>query len=122
MIYEYHCPKCDILFDVVKPASAMQDVEHCGKCQMVSDRQFVPSRVWFNGTSVEHAEYNPGLGCIVKNSSHRKEIAKQKGLEEIGNETPEKLHKYFDQVREEKREKAWDDVTKGWVGNGDVGT
>lgn len=37
-------------------------------------------------TKVEHAEYNPGLGCITKNSKHRAEIAKRKGLVEVGNE------------------------------------
>lgn len=121
MIYQYHCPKCDIHFDVVKPASSMKEEERCSNCSMVADREFVPSRVWFNGTKVEHAEYNPGLGCIVKNSSHRKELCKIKGVEEIGNESPEKIQKHFDKTREEKRDQIWEDVTKGWVGNGDIG-
>jgi hypothetical protein len=82
-------------------------------------REFVPTRLYLNGTKVENAEYNPGLGCIVRNSAHRKEIAKQKGLEEIGNEKPETLHKHFDTARAEKIEKAYDEVTnKQWIGDG----
>jgi hypothetical protein len=96
----------------------MTDPETCSHCGREAIREFVPSRVYFNGTSVEHAEYNPGLGCVVKNSSHRKELARQRGLEEIGNEPPEKLHKHFDQVREDNREKAWAELDKGWVGDG----
>jgi len=121
MIYQYHCQKCENRFDVVKSAKEMDSPENCLRCLTPATREFIPTRVWFNGTKVEHAEYNPGLGCIVRNSSHRKELCKIKGVEEIGNEKPESLHKYFDQKREEKREQAWAEVDKGWVGCGDVG-
>jgi hypothetical protein len=94
-------------------------MELCEKCGESATRQFMPRHLYFTGTKVEEAEYNPGLGCITKNKYHRAEIAKRKGLTEIGNEPPERIHKHFEKVREEKREKAWEDVTKGWVGNGE---
>ncbi len=95
----------------------MEDPEKCSRCGREAKREFVPSRVYFNGTSVQHAEYNPGLGCVVRNSSHRKELCKIKGVEEIGNEKPHSLHKHFDKKREEKREEAWAETDKGWVGS-----
>lgn len=121
MVYEYSCPQCNNRFDVVKSVQMMDSPESCERCHVSAIRDFVPSRVHFTGTRVEHAEYNPGLGCIVRNKSHRAELCKIKGVEEIGNEKPESLHKHFDQKREEKFEQAWHDVDKAWIGNGDIG-
>lgn len=121
MTYEYRCG-CGHVFDVIKSYKHIDQEERCSLCNDVAVRAFVPSRLHFTGTKVEHAEYNPGLGCIVNNSQHRKELCKQRGLEEIGNEKPESLHKHFDKAREEKWEKSWNESDKGWVGNGDVGT
>lgn len=120
MIYAYNCPNCALTFDVVKVVDLIERSEHCSRCGEISTRQFFPQRLYFTGTKVEHAEYNPGLGCITRNANHRNEIAKQKGLEEIGNEAPDKIHKHFDKRREEKREEIWNKVTEGWVGNGDI--
>lgn len=119
MIYQYRCPECRASFDVVKSVKEMNAPETC-KCGSIATREFVPSRVHFIGASVQHAEYNPGLGCIVKNKEHRKELCKQKGLEEVGSEPVESIHKHFDKAREEARERAWEDADRGWVGNGDV--
>lgn len=117
MIYAYHCPGCTHEFDVVKSVKEIDLDEHCPQCATRSERRFVPSRVYFTGTKVEHAEYNPGLGCIVRNKDHRAEIAKSKGLEEIGNEPVERIHKHFEKAREEKLEKAYE-MPSGWVGDG----
>lgn len=95
----------------------MTDPEYCVKCKIQAIREFVPSRVYLNGTKVENAEYNPGLGCIVRNKSHRKELCKIKGVEEIGNEKPDSLHKYFDQTRADKHERIWNEVDRGWIGS-----
>lgn len=116
MVYEYHCEACAKRFDVIKRATEMEAEERCSQCNSVAARQFVPRRVYFSGTKVEDAEFNPGLGCITKSSAHRKEIAKQKGLIEVGNEKPEVIEKHYDDMRKERRERAWADVDKGWVG------
>lgn len=97
----------------------MDTLEACPKCKNPAARIFIPRSLLFSGTKVESPEYNPGLGCIIKNAAHRKEVAKQKGLIEVGSEKPETLHKMYDRAREEKFEKAWADVDKGWVGNGE---
>lgn len=114
--YQYQCKKCDLAFDVIKSVKDIYQEEYC-KCGTVAERQFVPSIVYFNGTKVEHAEYNPGLGCIVRNKAHRKEICKIKGVEEIGNEKPDSLHKYYEQKREERKEQAWAEADRGWIGS-----
>lgn len=107
-------------FDVIKSHREMTREETCA-CGAISERKFVPSRVHFVGTSVQHPEYNPGLGCVVNNKQHRAEIARQKGLEEVGNTSVESIHKHFDKAKEEKLDKAYDEAIKGWVGNGDIG-
>lgn len=121
MTYEYRCDQCKVAFDVIKSAKEMDAPENCAQCGTISTRQFVPSRVYFNNTKVHHPEYNPGLGAIVRDPNHRKELAKIKGVEEVGNESIESLHKHHDKKREDNRESAWADADKGWVGNGDIG-
>jgi len=117
MVYEYACPACHRHWDVIKRVSEMDAEETC-VCKAIGVRQFIPQKIHLSGTKVEEAEFNPGLGCIVKNKNHRKELAKQKGLEEIGNEKPETIHKHFDQRRSEKWERVWAEADKGWVGEG----
>lgn len=86
--------------------------EFCPNCAAPAERKFVPSRVHFTGTKVQHAEYNPGLGAVVKDAQHRAELAKRKGLVEVGNDfkTGDAMQKQFDTERAVKREKAWEDA------------
>lgn len=119
MIYAYHCDSCGHDFDVVKPIAEYQTPETCTRkgCGAPARKEFVPRRVHLRNTAVQEAEYNPGLGCIVKNRQHREELCRIKGVQEIGNEKPETLHRYYDHAREERRERVWAEATKGWVGN-----
>lgn len=112
MIYEYSCPKCGHRFDVVKPASQMTDPETCGKCGAPADRQFVPSRVHFTGTGVQHAEYNPAFGRVVRNKRHRDELAKRAGVIEVGNDfkSGENQQKHYDTQRAEKHKRGWEEL------------
>lgn len=107
MIYEYSCTHCGECFDVIKVVADMDRAEYCKACNQIAKRQFVPSRLHLSGTKVEHAEYNPGLGCVTKSKRHRAEIAKQKGLVELGNEKPDSIHKHFDGEREQKLAKPY---------------
>lgn len=118
MVYEYHCLSkfCGQDFDVIKSAADYDKAEFCPKCQMEAQRQFAPRAVYFSGTKVTDAHYNPGLGCIVKNEHHKREIMRQKNLIEVGNEKPETLHKMYDEERRRRREQSWEMVDKGWQG------
>jgi len=121
VIYAYHCDSCGHSFDVIKPAAEYQSPELCPRkaCGAPARKEFVPRKTYLSGTAVQEAEFNPGLGCIVKNKQHRAEICRQRGLEEIGNEKPETIHRHFDREREERRERAWASTTESWVGNGE---
>lgn len=90
----------------------MERDEQCPECQTSAIRQFTPRRIHLAKTSVQHAEFNPGLGCVVNNREHAKEICKRKDLVEIGNDfgTGEKAVDHYDKQRAEKRAKAWEDI------------
>lgn len=108
--YDFSCAKCDEDFDIVQSIKMYSGKAPCPTCGNTSSTRIIRPGVHFIGASVESAEYNPGLGQIVKNSKHRAEIAKRKGLVEIGNENTEKIHKHFDNQRAEKVKKSWDEV------------
>lgn len=84
--------------------------EPCEKCRTVSQRQFVPRRIHFNKAKVTHAEFNPGLGCVVKNDRHKADLLKQRGLVEIGNDfkSPDAIQQKFDTERTEKFEARYE--------------
>lgn len=110
MTYEYECTECNNRFDVIKSYKEIDKAEVCTKCSSPADRKFVPTRVHFSGTSVQHAEFNPAFGQVVKSKYHREELAKRRGWVEVGNDykTPATLHKETDQAIQEKRNKRWE--------------
>lgn len=110
-IYLYKCQKCQNTFDVVKSMSDIDRQELC-ECGHTAERR-INFRGELLGTAVEEAEYNPGLGCWTKNKRHRQEIAKRRGLVEIGNdEKPDDGYKRFQREREKKHALGWDKLTK----------
>lgn len=110
--YVYVCSKCGHEFDVIKSYKDIDVNEFCPKCDEPAERQFVPKRVFFSGTAVTHAEYNPGLGTVVKNKAHKEDILKRRGLVEVGNDygSGDKMVEKFDKDRAEKLSKRWDEV------------
>lgn len=108
MIYPYYCEHCEVEFDVTKSMHDSGRVEHCYHCGKEARRVYTASH-HILGTAVQHAEYNPGLGQVVKNKRHREELCKRKNLIEVGNDlSAEKMHKHYDSVREEKIRKSWE--------------
>jgi putative FmdB family regulatory protein len=110
LIYEYRCVKCERKFEVIKSMRDFDRNEFCERCGAPGEPVFSP-KVQILGASVQHAEYNPGLGQVVKNKRHRQEIAKRKGLVEIGSDykAPENIHKEFESKRDDKRKKRWEE-------------
>lgn len=109
-IYDYLCEKCEFDFEIIKSISEHSRKEDCPRCGNPSEQDFSRCRPHFIGTKIEDAEFNPGLGKITKSKRHREELARQLGVEEVGNEKPESIHKHFDTSREEKLKKSWDEV------------
>lgn len=75
----------------------------CPKC-FGDGTRFISHRQSFYGEKVEDSYFCPALGTIIKNKNHRNQIAKSKGLEEIGNDIPpsQENFKKFEKIIEEK--------------------
>lgn len=109
-IYEYKCEACDVVFDVAKPMSESSTPEAC-TCGKVAVKQI--ARFSFSGAGDwNNQTMHPALGCYVKSDAEARKIAKSRGMEEVGNTSPEALHKYHDKVREDRREQYWNDALK----------
>lgn len=108
-LYEYQCEHCSIQYDVFKSIKEYDGKDKCPSCNKQGYR-ILSSSIHFLNEKVENAEYNPGLGMVVKNKKHREEICKQKDLVEIGNENPDKIHNKLEKEREEKRLRSWDEL------------
>lgn len=109
MIYPYRCQACKYEFDVVKSVKEIDNEERCEKCDSLADRYI--SRTYFYGASDWNtAEFNPGLGCVTFGSKDRAKKAKERGLEEVGNDysSGEAAITHFDNMREKKRQDGWD--------------
>jgi len=111
--YPYECPTCHHDTDIIKSVDDIENVELCPICDTIMDRLIVGGSC-FMGEKIEEAEYNPGLGCIVNNKKHRDEIAKRKGLIEIGNEDPQKIQSGYDKAREKKLASTYDGIHEFW--------
>lgn len=108
--YDFQCLKCDKPFEVIQSIKAYEGSGSCPTCGNTSRERIFSSKIQFIGASVENAEYNPAFGQVVKNKNHRAELAKQKGLIEIGTEKPSTIHKHFDDARADRRKRSWDEV------------
>lgn len=76
------------------------------------------SRTHFYGASDwDDVQFNPGLGVVTKNAKHRAQIAKERGLTEIGNEdfdrTCNSLDKRCEENIEAKTKDAFDSLEYG---------
>lgn len=110
MIYPYECPECKHTFEVIKPVAEIDFVERCEACGMEAERKIAKNQYFYGADDWDNAEYNPGLGQVVKNRKHREQIAKQKGFIEVGNEDPVKLDREFERDRELEIDASWDKV------------
>lgn len=113
-VYLYECPSCNTQQDVVKTMSEIDRTEVC-KCGQSLDSS--ARKINFLGSflyeKVEDAEYNQGLGCVTYGRKHRAEIAKRKGLVEIGNdESPDQSYRRFEAQREQASNKRWNDLQR----------
>jgi len=108
-IYDYQCDKCEKQYEIIKSIKEYDGKDACPVCGLVGERK-LSCGIQFIGTKIEDAEFNYGLGAITKSKAHRDELAKRKGMIEVGNENPDKFHEAFDKSRADKRRKSWDEV------------
>lgn len=94
MTFEYWCKDCTITTEHIGRIGQAPTTVKCIMCGKEAQRQFsIPQ---FIGTNVESPQYNPAFGQVVRNSQHRKELAKRHGMIEVGTEPVEKLLKSQD--------------------------
>ena len=111
--YEYRCPQGHD-FDVIKRVAEIDRAELCPSCSSSCDSSARRiARTNFTGASDWNTQtFHPALGQVVRNNKHAAQLAKQRGLIEIGNEKVETVHKHFEKQREETREQRWKDADK----------
>jgi putative FmdB family regulatory protein len=108
--YEYRCREGHE-FEVTK---RIADIDRPESCQCGAEGERFISRTHVHGSAGDwnRVEYSPALGQWTKSWKEARQIAKARGMEEVGNEKVETVHKHFDKVREEKREKLWKDAER----------
>lgn len=109
MRYAYRCPSCNSEEEIIKGVSDIDRLEPCPKCNHAMER-YIDRFHFYGANDWDTAQYCPALGQIVKSNKHRRQIAKARGLEEVGNEDPNKLHKHYEKQREKAFEDSWSKV------------
>ncbi len=104
MIYDYKC-QCGKQFDVIKSMHDASRKESCPKCNHTAKRIYTAPQLVVRN---DEPEYNPALGCVVRNSKHRKEIVKQNNLIEVGNEKVDIIHKDAETNYNDRMNKDYD--------------
>lgn len=89
MTYEYHCKKCDQYCDIIKGADDFDRSEHCTICGQPMTRVFKPI-IHLTNTQVHNPYYSIALGDMVKSPKDERRKAKERGMEEVGNENVRK--------------------------------
>lgn len=114
--YEYIC-ECGFEFEVTKPFGQYDCEELCLKCGSVKTIRQMSRTHFYNANDWDKAQFNPGLGCVVKNKKHRDQLAKEKNLVEIGNESCDKIcdsqDRKSDAILEEKTKASYDALEYG---------
>lgn len=83
----------------------------CPDCGALGTRlKVVPIQVHAGAGDWNRQEMNPGLGCVTSGVKDAERKAKAMGMEPVGNERPETLHRHFDTMRAERREQRYRDA------------
>ena len=111
--YAWKCtdPGCGSHWDVVSTVADRDSPSPCPACSASGARQItIPNIDKTAAGGWNQQSFNPGLGCWTKNQKHASQIAKERGLIEVGNEPPENMIKAAERQREETRQARWDDA------------
>lgn len=109
MKYDFHCNQCEVTTEVEKSVDKYNEVGYCIYCGSVVSR-LLPTRFYFHGGKRVDPYYDQGLGCVVKDTKHRDQIAKSKGVTEVGNESMDKFSKKLKTEKDKKWAHGWDKI------------
>lgn len=100
-------------WDVVKRIAEIDNPEACPECGKEGRRQLQAPMLDRTAAGDWNTQtLHPALGCYTRSNKHARQIAKARGLEEVGNESPEKIHKHFETQQSETRQRRWDEALK----------
>lgn len=94
MTFEYWCDHCNLVTEEWAAIGEAPISVKCVQCGGVAERQYTAPMII--GAAVQDAEYNPAFGQVVKSKRHREELAKQRGMIEVGSERVDSLIKHQD--------------------------
>lgn len=112
LIYPYNCTSCSHKFEVIKPLSEIDRREACPTCSSLETARYIARTHFYGASDWDKAEWNPAFGQIVRNASHRRQLARERGMEELGNEPVENVHKHFETEKKRQLEKTWENPLK----------
>lgn len=106
MIYPYECI-CGHDFEVIKSIADIDNQEICPKCSSKEVTRYISRTHFYGASDWDKAEFNPGLGQVVRNGLHRKELCKRMGLEEVGSEPVKNIHNRDESERVRASTERW---------------
>lgn len=94
------------------------DPQTCPKCGKPGERA-----PWLDAPNIDRdsagswnaGEFNPGLGKVTYGVKDAERQAKRMGLEPVGNEPPDNLHKAAEKRQQETREQRWRDADRNML-------
>jgi hypothetical protein len=110
MIYPHECSVCKDYFEVIKSVRDFDNEEYCPKCGMIGIKIIAYRQSFHGAADWDTSHYNPALGRVVRSNAEARKIAREMGLEEIGNESLDKIHKKYDSERQHKIDTRYDDI------------
>lgn len=111
-ITTFHCQSCSSSFEAVYYYNNETNSPQCSKCGSIDTslpeiRDMGTCDIQLMGISDwDSAEYNPGLGCVTRSRKHREQIAKERGLIEVGNEDVHRVSQMQDRKLQQRVEAA----------------
>lgn len=95
-------------FEVIKRIAEM-DRDECCQCGSPAARQITKAN-FYGADQWDKMTYDPVFKQVVKNDNHRRQLAKERGWVEVGNEKPETIHRHADKNLEQELENNWSKV------------
>lgn len=89
MIYEFLCKKCNAIDEVIRHHLDLDEPVVCTECNSKMDRHYTAPNVKIQGESIPY--FHPAFGQVVNSDSHAQQLARERGLVEVGNED---IHKH----------------------------
>lgn len=107
--YPYYCHDCNHRWEVIKTLEDLDRPEHCQACNSDATHRRI-ALTNFEKSSVFEPYFEPALGCKIESKSQKARVMREKGVEEVGNESPESMYKNLEVPREKRIASSWDDL------------